>query len=125
MINLRERREVHAHRRRSDPRVDVEGPRRYSGDGGRFGDPDERFVRIDVSDTGIGIPAEKIERVFESFYQVDNSITREYARLGLAIVNASSKRTAAGLGCEPGDRGRPSPPLSVEAATGSVDVAFE
>ncbi|MCK6545565.1 ATP-binding protein [Myxococcota bacterium] len=64
------------------------GQRRYSGDAGRFGPPDERFLVIEVRDSGIGIPQDKLERVFESFYQVDNSITREYGGtgLGLAIV---------------------------------------
>jgi two-component system sensor histidine kinase BarA len=64
------------------------GPRRYSGEEGRFGTPDERFLRIAVVDTGIGIPADKLEKVFSSFYQVDNSVTREYGGtgLGLAIV---------------------------------------
>jgi two-component system, NarL family, sensor histidine kinase BarA len=64
------------------------GQRRYAQDAGRFGAPEERFLRIDVEDTGIGIPTDKLQRVFESFYQVDNSITREYGGtgLGLAIV---------------------------------------
>lgn len=67
-----------------------DGERRYTGDDGRFGRPRERFVRVVVADTGIGIPADKVNRVFQAFYQVDNSFTREYGGtgLGLAIVKS-------------------------------------
>jgi signal transduction histidine kinase len=63
------------------------GQRRYSGEDAdaRFGAPDERFLRIDVRDSGIGIPRDKIELVFRAFYQVDNSITREYGGTGLGL----------------------------------------
>ena len=51
------------------------------------GDPEAR-VAFEVQDTGIGIPEDKLERIFDTFYQVDNSSTREYGGtgLGLAIV---------------------------------------
>jgi signal transduction histidine kinase len=47
-------------------------------------------VGIHVADSGIGIAEEHLERVFDVFYQVDGSSTREYggAGLGLAIVKS-------------------------------------
>jgi signal transduction histidine kinase len=47
-------------------------------------------LALHVQDTGIGIPPEHRERVFDVFYQVDGSSTREYggAGLGLAIVKS-------------------------------------
>lgn len=46
--------------------------------------------RIVVKDSGVGIPREHHDKIFQSFYQVDSSSTREFggAGLGLAIVKS-------------------------------------
>ena len=43
------------------------------------------FVIIKVSDTGIGIPPEALEYIFQPFRQVDGSLTREYDGTGLGL----------------------------------------
>jgi len=46
------------------------------------------LVMISITDTGIGIPASRIEEIFEPFHQLDSSSTRKYggAGLGLSLV---------------------------------------
>ncbi|MFK2878818.1 response regulator [Rhodanobacter hydrolyticus] len=54
------------------------------------------LLAISVTDTGIGIPAEKLEKVFAAFEQVDSSTSRQYGGTGLGL--SISRRMAALFG---------------------------
>jgi PAS domain S-box-containing protein len=43
-------------------------------------------ARIDVTDTGIGIAPEDVDKIFNKFYRVDNSITRQVGGTGLGLA---------------------------------------
>jgi PAS domain S-box-containing protein len=45
-----------------------------------------RYILFSVRDTGIGIPADKIDKLFQSFSQVDASTTRKYGGTGLGLA---------------------------------------
>ena len=56
--------------------------------------PDAMIIRLTVHDTGIGIDAEHLPRIFDRFYQVDSSLTRAYegSGIGLALANELAGR---------------------------------
>lgn len=52
--------------------------------------PLHHYYEISVTDTGIGIDEDKIEKIFERFYQVPNSITNSYFSTGIGLHLARS-----------------------------------
>ncbi len=47
---------------------------------------EEGNVMVAVSDEGIGIPTEHLEKIFEPFYQVDSGLTRRFEGLGIGLA---------------------------------------
>ena len=62
-------------------------------------------VRIDVIDSGIGIPLDRQDAIFESFQQADNTTTREFGGTGLGL--AISRALARHLGFDVGLQSAP------------------
>jgi signal transduction histidine kinase len=51
---------------------------------------DSGYMKVSVSDDGIGIPAKDLPRVFERFFQVETHLTRRYGGMGLGLAVAKS-----------------------------------
>lgn len=84
---------------------------RFTPDGGQITVRAERRppgeVWVTITDSGIGIPPDKLERIFDKFYQVEDHMTRRHGGLGIglsiarAVVEAHGGRvwaTSPGLG---------------------------
>jgi signal transduction histidine kinase len=50
--------------------------------------PEDKKIEFEIRDTGVGIPDEALCAVFEKFHQLDSSVTRPYAGLGLGLYIA-------------------------------------
>lgn len=67
----------------------VENAIKYNKEQGKVDvivDADHQFFTIQVSDTGIGIPEESLNRIYERFYRVDKSHSREIGGTGLGLA---------------------------------------
>jgi len=82
-------------------------------------DDTQAMVRFSVSDTGIGIPADRMHRLFKSFSHVDSSMTREHGGTGLGL--AISKNLAELMG---GQIGLESPSTSLRTGEDGKGSTF-
>lgn len=57
---------------------------------------DAQMIEITVEDTGVGIPEDQLETVFEAFHQVDNGMSRDFGGAGLGLAICRNIMTALG-----------------------------
>ncbi len=83
---------------------------KFTPDGGvliRIKSPKANWLRFSVEDTGIGVPKEKCETIFDEFKQADSSHTRQFGGtgLGLAIVKKLCEAMSGTISIEQRDGG--------------------
>ncbi len=85
-------------------------------------------LTIAVKDTGIGISHEKLDKIFESFTQADNSTTRKYGGTGLGLTISKSLAELMGghlsVVSEPGRGSQFTLHLSLEVANEKREIAY-
>ncbi|WP_026584783.1 cell wall metabolism sensor histidine kinase WalK [Bacillus sp. J33] len=72
---------------------------KYSPEGGKVTfsiKEKEKFIIVSVSDQGVGIPKENIDKIFERFYRVDKARTRKLGGTGLGLAIAKEMVEAHG-----------------------------
>lgn len=65
----------------------------FTDEGGQVGvmaEGSEDYIKVFVADSGIGIPAVDIDRVFQRFYQVESHLTRKHGGMGLGLSIAKA-----------------------------------
>lgn len=71
----------------------VENALTFTDVGGNVGikaEMDEGYVKVLVVDTGIGVPTDEQERIFDRFYQVESHLTRKHGGMGLGLSIAKA-----------------------------------
>jgi PAS domain S-box-containing protein len=77
----------------------VDNSIKFSKEGGRVDvnvKSQDEFVQISIKDSGIGIPKQYLSKVFEPFYQIDPTTTREFGGTGIGLSLTKSHIEAQG-----------------------------